>query len=63
MIKLSHIHEVNDSDNKFIVDGISRAIKNTSASKTTVMQFDHNSEVFTFESCKCCTTILDFWIE
>ena len=34
MIKLSHIHEVNDSDNKFIVDGISRAIKNTSASKT-----------------------------
>ena len=46
---MSHIHEVNDSDNKFIVDGISRAIKNTSASKTTVMQFDHNSEVFTFE--------------
>lgn len=49
MIKLSHIHEVNDGDNKFIVDGISRAIKNTSASKTTVMQFDHNSEVFSFE--------------
>ena len=23
MIKLSHIHEVNDSDNKFIVDGSS----------------------------------------
>ena len=46
---MSHIHEVNDSDNKFIVDGISRAIKNTSTSKTTVMQFDHNSEVFTFE--------------
>ena len=49
MLKLSHIHEVNDSDNKFIVDGISRAIKNTSASKTTVMQFNHNSEVFSFE--------------
>ena len=46
---MSHIHEVNDSDNKFIVDGISRVIKNTSTSKTTVMQFDHNSEVFTFE--------------
>ena len=46
---MSHIHDVNDSDNKFIVDGISRVIKNTSASKTTVMQFDHNSEVFTFE--------------
>ena len=46
---MSHIHNVNDSDNKFIVDGISRAIKNASTSKTMVMQFDHNSEVFTFE--------------
>lgn len=46
---MSHIHNVNDSDNKFIVDGISRIIKNASTSKTTVMQFDHNSEVFTFE--------------
>ena len=40
---------MNDSDNKFIIDGVSRAIKNASTSKTTVMQFDHNSEVFTFE--------------
>ena len=24
MIKLSHIHEVNDSDNRFIVDGINK---------------------------------------
>ena len=46
---MSHIHNVYDSDNKFIVDGISRVIKNASTSKTTVMQFDHNSEVFTFE--------------
>lgn len=46
---MSHIHNVTDSDNKFIVDGISRTIKNASTSKTTVMQFDHNSEVFTFE--------------
>lgn len=46
---MSHIHNVYDSDNKFIVDGISRAIKNASTSKTTIMQFDHNSEVFTFE--------------
>ena len=49
VIKLSHIHNVSDSDNKFIIDGISRAIKNASTSKTIVMQFDHNSEVFTFE--------------
>lgn len=46
---MSHIHNVYDSDNKFIIDGISRAIKNASTSKTIVMQFDHNSEVFTFE--------------
>ena len=46
---MSHIHNVTDSDNKFIIDSISRTIKNASTSKTTVMQFDHNSEVFTFE--------------
>lgn len=46
---MSHTHSVYDSDNKFIIDGISRIIKNNSTSKTTVMQFDHNSEVFTFE--------------
>lgn len=46
---MSHIHNVTDSDNKFIVDGVSRSIKNASTSKTMVMQFDHNSEVFTFE--------------
>lgn len=46
---MSHLHNVTDSDNKFIVDGISRTIKNASTSKTMVMQFDHNSEVFTFE--------------
>ena len=49
VVKLSHIHTVSDSDNKFVVDAISRVIKNASSSKTTVMQFDHNSEVFTFE--------------
>ena len=44
-----HNHNVYDTDNKFTIDGITRAIKNVSSSKTTVMQFDHNSEVFTFE--------------
>ena len=46
---MSHLHNIKDADNKFIIDGISRVIKNTSTSKTTVMQFDHNSEIFTFE--------------
>ena len=49
VVNLSHIHDVYDTDNKFIVDGVSRSIKNASTSKTMVMQFDHNSEVFTFE--------------
>lgn len=44
-----HTHIVGDSDKRFIVDAVTRQIKNTSSSKTTVMQFDHNSEVFTFE--------------
>ena len=46
---MSHSHNIKDGDNKFIIDVISRVIKNTSTSKTTFMQFDHNSEVFTFE--------------
>lgn len=46
---MSHIHDIYDSDNNFIIDSISRSIKNNSTSKTTVMQFDHNSERFTFE--------------
>ena len=44
-----HTHIVGDSDKRFIVDAVTRQIKNASPSKTTVMQFDHNSEVFTFE--------------
>ena len=44
-----HTHTVGDSDKTFIIDAVTRQIKNTSSSKTTVMQFDHNSEVFTFE--------------
>ena len=46
---MPHIHDIYDSDKRFIIDGISRVIKNASTSKTTVMQYDHNSEVFTFE--------------
>ena len=44
-----HTHIVGDSDKRFIVDAVTRQIKNASPSKTTVMQLDHNSEVFTFE--------------
>ena len=75
MIKLSHIHEVNDSDNKFIVDGISRVIKVTKTIEDINNGFkgayvtleldltDVTEGALVFESCKCCTTILDLWIE
>ena len=40
-------HNVIDKDVKFTIDPVTRAIVNN-ASKTTVVQFDHNSERFTF---------------
>lgn len=46
---MSHLHGVSDADNSFIVDTITREIINNSANKTLVMQYDHNSEVFSFE--------------
>lgn len=46
---MSHLHAVSDADNSFIVDTITREIINNSANKTLVMQYDHNSEVFSFE--------------
>lgn len=45
---MAHLHEVYDTDKHFSIDPITRAIKNNSASKTKVMQYDHNSERFAF---------------
>lgn len=45
---MSHINKITDKDPCFEVDPITRAIKNVSRTKTAVMQFDHNSERFTF---------------
>lgn len=44
-----HTHPVPDTDTYFVIDPITRAIKNTTSKKTVVMQYDHNSERFTFE--------------
>lgn len=41
-------HGVTDSDNHFIIDPVTRTIKNNSG-KTVLIQHDHNSERFTFE--------------
>lgn len=46
---MGHLHSVYDTDNHFKVNGITRAITNVSTSKTAVVQYDHNSERFTFE--------------
>ena len=46
---MAHIHSVYDTDAHFQIDGVTRAVKNASATKTMVVQHDHNSERFTFE--------------
>lgn len=46
---MAHKHSVYDTDTHFSINPITRAIKNESSTKTTVMQYDHNSERFTFE--------------
>ncbi len=45
---MPHEHPICDSDKHFIIDPITRNITNQS-SKITIMQYDHNSERFTFE--------------
>ncbi len=46
---MAHKHNVNDSDAFFSINPITRQLKNESSSKTSLIQFDHNSERFTFE--------------
>lgn len=45
---MAHEHPVRDTDLHFIIDPITRTIKNNSG-KITLMQYDHQSEIFTFE--------------
>lgn len=45
---MAHIHRVYDTDYHFLIDPVTRAIKNLSG-KITLIQYDHNSERFTFE--------------
>lgn len=46
---MEHKHGVYDSDTRFVINPITRQIKNDSSKKTVLMQGDHNSESFTFE--------------
>ncbi len=45
---MAHTDKILDTDKHFEIDPITRAIKNQSPSKVSVMQYDHNSERFTF---------------
>lgn len=44
-----HTHIVTDSDTYFIIDPITRTLENTARKKNVIMQYDHESEVLTFE--------------
>ena len=46
---MGHVHTVSDTDTIFSINPITRAIKNESNRKTTLIQGDHNSERYTFE--------------
>lgn len=43
-----HINKIIDADPHFVIDINTRNIKNVSQSKTTIVQYDHNSERFSF---------------
>lgn len=46
---MAHKHSVYDTDTHFKIDGATRAVKNVSETKAMLVQYDHNSERFTFE--------------
>lgn len=49
--KMEHTHPIIDSDKLFVIDPITRAIT-SQQDKIRIMQFDHNSERFTFQCPK-----------
>lgn len=44
-----HSHTVNDSDSLFVIDPVTRAISYSGDTENVLVQYDHNSEVYTFE--------------
>lgn len=44
-----HTHAVTDTDTYFVIDPNTRQIENTNRNKSVIMQYDHNSERFTFQ--------------
>lgn len=46
---MSHNSKIQDTETHFIIDPSTRTIKNESAANNIIVQYDHNSERFTFE--------------
>ena len=46
---MSHNSKIKDTETHFIINPETRVITNASASNNTIVQYDHNSERFTFE--------------
>lgn len=46
---MTHKHSVYDTDLHFIIDPVTRAVTSGANPKTKIIQYDHNSERFTFE--------------
>ena len=44
-----HTHMMVDSDNYFVIDPITRTIKNMTSSPLIIMQRDHKSTIYTFQ--------------
>lgn len=46
---MAHLHSVHDTDTHFTINAVTRQIRNDSSKKTTLIQYDHNSERFSFD--------------
>lgn len=46
---MSHNNKIHDTETHFIIDPSTRTITNSSADNNIIVQYDHNSERFTFE--------------
>ena len=45
----THEHPVTDNETRFVIDPFTRVISNASENELYLMQYDHNSEIYTFE--------------
>lgn len=48
------INKIHDTDTHFIIDGSTRLVKNETETKSMLVQYDHNSERFTFRVPRYC---------